>query len=109
MADNAILSELSQINLDNIQCKIDEKGITRPDFANILDWLQNTYREIYGDDIVLESSTQDGQWLAILALAIHNCNNMAVSIFNSFSPATAQGVALSNAVKINGITRKYSK
>ena len=108
MADNAILSELSQINLDNIQCKIDEKGITRPDFANILDWLQNTYREIYGDDIVLESSTQDGQWLAILALAIHNCNNMAVSIFNCFSPATAQGVALSNAVKINGITRKIA-
>lgn len=33
---------------------------------------------------------------------------MAVSIFNCFSPATAQGVALSNAVKINGITRKIA-
>ncbi|ERT11048.1 baseplate J/gp47 family protein, partial [Photorhabdus temperata] len=45
---------------------------------------------------------------AIYALAIHDANNAVIAAYNSFSPATATGAALSNNVKINGIARHTS-
>ena len=45
------------------------------------------------------------QFLGIVAAAINDSNAAAVAVYNSFSPATAQGNGLSSVVKINGITR----
>ena len=42
--------------------------------------------------------------LAIYALGIHDANNMAIAVYNSFSPATARGRGLASNVKINGIS-----
>jgi uncharacterized phage protein gp47/JayE len=44
--------------------------------------------------------------VALVALAIHDANNTAISVYRSFSPATALGDALTSNVKINGITRR---
>ncbi|OUJ06574.1 hypothetical protein HK25_04055, partial [Acetobacter sp. DsW_059] len=76
-----------------------------PTYDAILDWYQTQYRSIYGSDIVLDNSTQDGQWIAIQAQAMNACNQAMITVFNSFSPAKSQGTALSGNVKINGITR----
>jgi uncharacterized phage protein gp47/JayE len=84
---------------------IDETGIHVPDFATVLAYFKDRYRSIYGADVYLENDSQDGQWLALIALALNDANAMAAAAYNSFSPTTAQGVGLSTNVKINGISR----
>ncbi|WP_200855332.1 baseplate J/gp47 family protein, partial [Klebsiella pneumoniae] len=50
--------------------------------------------------------SKDGQMVALVALAIHDANNTAISVYRSFSPSTALDDALTSNVKINGITRR---
>lgn len=92
-------------DISEIACTVTNTGITAPTYDVILAWYQTQYRAIYGTDIVLDNSTQDGQWIAIQAQAMNVCNQAMITVFNSFSPAKAQGAALSSNVKINGITR----
>lgn len=87
---------------------IDETGFHYPDYPTILEWLQNKYKDIFGDDIYLESDSQDGQWLAIEAQAMYDSAVVAASTYNSFSPSSAQGVALARNVKINGIRKRVA-
>lgn len=87
---------------------IDATGIHAPTFADVLDYLQTQYRAIYGQDTYLEPDSKDGQFLAVIAAAINDGNSVAIGIYNSFSPATAQFAALSSNVKINGIRRHES-
>lgn len=84
---------------------IDRNGIHCPQFSEVLSYLEEQYRAIYGDDIYLGNDSQDGQFLGVLAKAINDSNAACVSAYNSFSPATAQGNGLSNMVKMNGIRR----
>ena len=46
---------------------IDATGAHRPSLATILTWFEDQFRAIYGQDVSLDSSTQDGQWLGLLA------------------------------------------
>lgn len=85
---------------------ISETGIYAPTFSDIFAYLQEQYRSIFGADIYLGSDSQDGQFLGIVAAAINDSNAAAVSCYNAFSPATAQGNGLSSVVKINGIRRQ---
>ncbi|EKS9840575.1 baseplate J/gp47 family protein [Burkholderia cepacia] len=87
---------------------IDANGITAPTYADVLAFLQDQYRSIYGADTYLEPDSQDGQLLGVFAKAISDVNSVAIAIYRSFSPATAQGDALSSNVKINGIGRKVA-
>lgn len=84
---------------------IDETGIHIPSYPEVLEDLQAAFRTIYGDDVYLESDSQEGQLLAVFALRIHDCNTLAAAVYNSFSPATAQGTGLSRMVKVNGLRR----
>ena len=86
-------------------CTVDATGIHAPAFSDVLTYLQEAYAGIYWQDVVLTPDTQDGQLLSILAAAVNDANAMAVAIYNSFSPATAQGTGLSSNVKLNGIAR----
>lgn len=84
---------------------IDEYGISAPTFAEILEYLKDQYRGIYGNDVYLENDSQDGQFLGILARCISDSNAIAIEVYNSFSPANAVGESLSRNVRINGISR----
>ncbi|MBO2926642.1 baseplate J/gp47 family protein [Metapseudomonas otitidis] len=84
---------------------ISATGISAPTYAEVLAYLQQQFRSIYGDDIYLESDSQDGQFLAVIAAAINDSNAATVAAYNAFSPLTAQGAGLSKNVKINGIAR----
>ena len=84
---------------------VDATGIHAPAFSDILVYLVNAMQTIYGADIVVDPSVQDGQMLGIFALALADTNNACIAVYNSFSPATAQGVGLSSSVKLNGMTR----
>ena len=85
---------------------VDATGIHAPTFPAIQAFLQGQYQAIYGADIVLDNSTQDGQLIAILALALSDTNAACIAVYNSYSPSTSQGVGLSSMVKINGMTRQ---
>lgn len=80
-------------------------GITTPPYNDVLTSLQASFQAIYGTDAYIDPDSQDGQLLAIMAKAISDGNDADVGVFNSFSPATAQGSALSSGVRINGISR----
>lgn len=88
-----------------ISAFVDSTGIHAPTYEEVLSALQDSYRSIYGADVYLGADSQDGQLLAVFAQAISDCNSAAVAVYNSFSPATAQGTGLSSVVKINGIQR----
>lgn len=84
---------------------LSETGIRAPTYAQVLEHLKTTYRSIYGTDTYLESDSQDGQFLGVLALAISDANASVIAAYNAFSPNTAQGNGLASNVKINGIAR----
>ena len=84
---------------------ITAQGITAPTYADILASLQASVRLIYGDDVYIEPDSMDGQLLGIVAKAIYDCGQTAIAVYNSFSPQTAYGNALSNVVKINHLAR----
>lgn len=84
---------------------ISATGISAPTFAQIYSYLQGQYYAIFGSDALITPDTQDGQLLAVFAQAISDANAACVAVYNSFSPATAQGTGLSSNVQINGLSR----
>ena len=95
------------LNLDTLglSAKVTAQGISAPDYQTILDTLTSYYQQIYGSDVYLDPDSKDGQAVALQALAIHDANNTAISVYNSYSPSTAYGAGLASNVKINGIAR----
>ena len=84
---------------------VSENGIQAPSYAEILEYFQSQAREIFGQDVDIDADTQDGQLIAIFALALSDVNAQAIATYNQFNPNTAVGVGLDSAVKTNGISR----
>lgn len=91
--------------LPTLAATVDATGISAPQYSDIFQSLQASFQGIYGSDAYIAPDSQDGQLLAIFAKAQSDSNRMAIAAYSNYSPATAQGVGLSNAVKINGIAR----
>lgn len=89
-----------------LSATVTAEGISAPDYQTVLDTITGYFQQIYGSDAYLEPDSKDSQMVALVALAIHDANNTAISVYRSFSPATALGDALTSNVKINGITRR---
>ncbi|EPC3818964.1 baseplate J/gp47 family protein [Klebsiella oxytoca] len=96
------------LDLDTLglSATVTAEGISAPDYQTVLDTITGYFQQIYGLDAYLEPDSKDGQLVALVALAIHDANNTAISVYRSFSPVTALGDALTSNVKINGITRR---
>jgi uncharacterized phage protein gp47/JayE len=92
--------------LPTLCAQVTPSGISAPTYAEILESLRESFREIYGADAYIDADSQDGQLLAVFALAISDANQVAIAVFNAFSPTYAQGAGLSSLVKINGIARQ---
>lgn len=88
--------------------QVTEQGISAPSYEEILTYFQGEARKIFGEDINLNADTQDGQLIAIFAAAINDVNSQAIATYNSFSPLTAKGIALDNAVAVNGVKRQQA-
>lgn len=84
---------------------VSENGIQAPSYVEILEYFQSQARNIFGQDVNIDADTQDGQLIAIFALALSDVNAQAIATYNQFNPNTAVGVGLDSAVKTNGITR----
>ncbi|MDV0545820.1 baseplate J/gp47 family protein [Klebsiella quasipneumoniae] len=96
------------LDLDTLglSATVTAEGISAPDYQTVLDTITGYFQQIYGSDAYLDPDSKDGQMVALVALAIHDANNTAISVYRSFSPATALGDALTSNVKINGIARR---
>ncbi|HAT1603054.1 TPA: hypothetical protein I8Y43_005235 [Raoultella ornithinolytica] len=96
------------LDLDTLglSATVTAEGISAPDYQTVLDTITGYFQQIYGSDAYIDPDSKDGQMVALVALAIHDANNTAISVYRSFSPATALGDALTSNVKINGITRR---
>lgn len=96
------------LNLDTLglSATISAQGISAPDYQTVLSTVTEYFQQIYGADAYLEPDSKDGQMVALVALAIHDANNVAIGVYNSFSPSTALSDALTRNVKINGIVRR---
>ena len=84
---------------------VSENGIQAPSYAEILEYFQSQARNTFGQDANIDADTQDGQLIAIFALALSDVNAQAIATYNQFNPNTAVGVGLDSAVKTNGISR----
>lgn len=89
-----------------LSATVNAQGISAPDYQTILSSLTDYFLQIYGADAYLDPDSKDGQMVALVALAIHDANNTAIAVYNSFSPSTGMTDALSRNVKINGISRR---
>lgn len=94
--------------LATLALTVDDTGASAPSYNDTLASLQASAQLIYGSDINLDPDSQDGQLLALFAQAIYDVNMAAINVYNSFSPQSAQGAALSSLVKINGLERNAS-
>lgn len=94
--------------LATLAAQVSATGISAPSFPDDLASLQASFQGIFGTDTYIAPDSQDGQWLAIIAQAINDTNALAIAVYNSFSPATAQGIGLSTIIKINGLVRENS-
>ena len=87
---------------------IDSTGPHIPDFPTIQNAIVTQVQGIYGADTYLDPDSQDGQFLAVFANAIYDSAMNGLSVYNSYSPATAQGAGLASNVKINGIRKQVA-
>ena len=87
---------------------VSSAGITIPSYEDIYQSLIASFQLIYGADLYVAPDSQDGQLIAVFAKAIHESNQAAVAVFQSFSPSFAIGAGLSSVVKINGMTRRIA-
>jgi uncharacterized phage protein gp47/JayE len=87
---------------------LSSSGLTISDYNTDLTALQNDYYAIYGSDAQLNANDVDGQLLAIFAQAYFDCTQVLQTLYNNFSPLTAQGPFLDNIVALNGITRQQA-
>ncbi|TTM51972.1 hypothetical protein FPI77_27725 [Klebsiella quasivariicola] len=96
------------LDLDTLglSATVTAEGMSAPDYQTVLDTITGYFQQIYGSDAYLDPDSKDGQMVALVALAIHDANNTAISVYRSFSPSTALTDALTSNVKINGITRR---
>lgn len=87
---------------------IDGAGFHYPDYPTILTSVTNEFKSIYGIDAYVDPDSQDGQNIAIRALAIYDTLQVLSIGLTQFSPSFAIGQLLSSTVKTNGITRKIA-
>lgn len=98
------------LDLDTLglSATVTAEGISAPEYQTVLDTITGYFQQIYGSDSYIDPDSKDGQMVALVALAIHDANNTAITVYRSFSPSTALNDALTSNVKINGISRRAS-
>lgn len=84
----------------------DENGLQTATAPELLESLTTAFKEIYGDDVLLDSSTPDGQWLNILVQKGVDVRGLLMQLYNSFNPNNAQGTVLDQRCAINNVFRK---
>lgn len=86
--------------------KFGSSGIEKASFYQIKEALIEMYKNIYGHDIDVDSTTADGQFIYNIALLIDNTFNALLNLNNNLNPASASGKWLDVICGFNNIERK---
>jgi len=87
---------------------IDADGIHVPSYGDIIDWLTDQYKAIFGEDVYLGEETPDYQILSIFAKCMEDFGALAVEAYNARDPRYASADALDGLVELLGLIRKPS-
>ena len=85
---------------------LDENGLQVKTSTEIQTDFETENRRIYGQDIILDSNTSDGQRIGIDTQANTDFREMLVEVFNSFNPDMCRGRIQDVRFKLNGIERQ---
>lgn len=86
--------------------ELTERGLEISTYNENLEALITKLKDIYGDDINVETNSPDGQFAGIFAQAQTDLDEQLLNIWNSLNPEKATGVALDRCYSFNGIIRK---
>ena len=81
-------------------------GVDVQTFEEIFTELSDGYKLIYGDDIVIDQDTPDGQRIGIEAKARLDLQTFALQLYTQFDPDFATGGVLNKIIKLIGINRR---
>ena len=80
---------------------IDDSGLHIPTYQDIMDYLEEQVRLIFGNDIYLGDDAQDYQLLSVFAAKLFDVMQLAELNYNNRSPSTAIGSALDTLVALS--------
>jgi uncharacterized phage protein gp47/JayE len=86
--------------------EITAAGLTIESLNDIVESLEDGLKEIYGNEINVDSNTPDGQWVNIIAQAKRDILEVVQQVYNSFDPDNAIGRVLDQRLTINNIKRQ---
>lgn len=84
----------------------DENGLQVITQNELVDNLTQSFQEIFGEDINVESNSPDGQIINIFAQGLEDFYELLSQVNASFDPDQAIGAVLDQRCAINGIQRK---
>ena len=84
---------------------VDADGIHIPTYDDILSYLTEQYKSIFGDDVYLGIDSKDYQLLSVFAKTLDDFAALSVDCYNARSPLYATGDSLDVLCTIVGITR----
>ena len=94
-----------EYNYDNI-IRTTNSGLEISSFVQMKDAISKRYKEIYGNDIDIDSTTADGQFIMMMALMLFNGYSGLYYLSQNFDPASAQGAFLDRLCSFNNVFRK---
>jgi uncharacterized phage protein gp47/JayE len=85
---------------------LDGNGLQVKTLSELIEDCEDGYKEIYGDDINIDSNSPDGQQINLLAQMGVDIRELISNVYNSFNPDNALGVVLDQRVALNNIERE---
>ena len=85
---------------------LDENGIQVKTLNELIAEKTQAMKDIFGENIVTEANSPDGQLINISAQAGVDMRERIVDVYNSFDPDKCIGTIQDSRYKINGISRK---
>jgi uncharacterized phage protein gp47/JayE len=83
----------------------DSNGLIIATLPQIITYLEDNMKNIYGNDINIESNTPDGQMINLFAQAARDIRELIQRVNSNFDPDQAEGRVLDQRVAINRIQR----
>ena len=88
---------------------LDENGLQIKTLDELIAEKEAIYRELFGEDVILDSNSADGQLINITAQAGVDIRERIMDVYNSFDPDECIGRVQDSRYKINNIERKGGK
>lgn len=85
---------------------LDEAGIHIPTYDDLMEYMLEGYRVIFGNDAYIGQETQAYQLLSLFCRAWEELSFVVFDAYNSRNPDWASGAALDTLCALNGISRK---